>query len=68
MNRFDQVVRITAGCGMIYLGFIETSIIDDSLYNLLVGAFGIVNLIVGMVRVCPVYFAIGLSTVNQKKD
>jgi len=68
MNRFDQVARISAGTGMIYLGFFETSVIDDPLYNMLVATFGIVNVVVGVVRVCPVYFAIGLSTLNQQDN
>jgi hypothetical protein len=68
MNRVDQVIRTVAGIGMIYVGFIDTSILDDGFFNLLVGIFGVVNVAVGLVRVCPVYFAVGISTLRQKAE
>jgi len=68
MNRVDQCVRTIAGIGMIYVGFVDTSILDDSFFNMLVGLFGVVNVVVGAVRVCPVYFAVGISSLRPKEE
>ena len=68
MNRADQAIRTVAGIGMIYVGFIDTSILDDGFFNLLVGIFGVVNVVVGLVRVCPVYFVVGISSLREKTE
>ena len=50
-----------------YVGFIHTSLIDDPVFNLVVGSIGIVNFVVSLLRVCPVYFVLGLSTLRHGK-
>ena len=67
MSRLDQGIRAVVGLALMYVGFIHTSLIDDTVFNLVVGSIGIVNLVVSLLRVCPVYLVLGLSTLRHGK-
>jgi len=65
MCRFDRLVRLLIGAACIYIGFVETGIINQALVNALVGIFGVMNLIAAAVAFCPVYHAAGISTLRK---
>lgn len=67
MHRVDQMVRIILGLGLVYFGFIDHSIINDRLYGAFLGVFGIMNLIAGVMGICPVYVMAGFSTCKGEK-
>lgn len=67
IGKLDQVLRIITGLVLIYVGFVNTAIINDSLINNVLGVFGIINIAVGFVRVCPVYYMANISTLPDKK-
>jgi len=69
LHTIDRVVRLVLGVGCVYLGFIDTAIIDNRVAAALVGIFGIVNLFAAVTSFCPVYGATGISTYrSQDRD
>jgi len=67
MSRLDQGIRATVGLALMYIGFVHTSLIDDAVFNVVVGTIGVVNFVVSLLRVCPVYFVFGLSSIKHGK-
>ena len=55
-GKLDQILRIGIGLILIYFGFFSGGVISDKLLAALVGVFGIVNVVVGLIGTCPVYF------------
>lgn len=66
MCKFDRGLRLILGAGLIYLGFIDTAIIGNSLACLLVGLFGVANIIFAFMGHCPVYMMANIGTLHQK--
>jgi hypothetical protein len=62
MHPIDQVLRIFLGIVLIYIGFFNGELISDALFSTLLGGFGVINLISGMMAVCPVYLMAGINT------
>jgi hypothetical protein len=65
MHPIDQVLRVLLGITLIYIGFFNAELVTDPLLGILLGAFGVVNLLSGMVGFCPVYLVAGLSTLRK---
>jgi len=70
LGRLDQILRFGIGLILIYIGFFAGNVINDKLIAGLVGAFGIVNVVVSLIGTCPVYFLAGICTCpeNCPKD
>ncbi len=66
IGRFDQILRMGIGLGLIYIGFIDTSFIDDPLSSNIIGGFGALNIFVALLRSCPLYSLTGISTCQEK--
>ena len=62
LHAFDRALRIVAGAGCFYLGFVDTSVLGNAVINLPVGVFGIINLFAAIFSYCPVYGLTGIST------
>lgn len=62
LGRLDQVLRLGIGAALVYVGFIDTTHIGDSVIAGMVGAFGVLNLVVATIAWCPVYQIAGIST------
>lgn len=65
MHPFDQVLRILLGLIMVYIGFVNQSLLDDSFFNMLLGGFGLLNLCSGFASFCPVYWMAGISSFKK---
>ena len=65
LSRLDQVLRIGVGMLLVYLGFIDTSLIGDTYLAMAAGIFGLVNVVVGLIGNCPVYRLAGISTCSR---
>lgn len=65
VGRFDQILRIGIGLVLIWVGFIDDSLIGDRIIAALIGIFGVLNLLAAVVRVCPVYTVAGINTDKQ---
>jgi len=62
LHNLDRLVRVVIGIGCVYVGFVDTSIISNNVVSMLVGAFGVVNIIAAAFSHCPIYNLAGLST------
>jgi hypothetical protein len=62
MHPIDQILRILLGIALIYIGFFNGDMISDTLFRTLLGGFGVINLVSGLMAVCPVYLMAGIST------
>lgn len=62
VGRLDQILRIGIGLVLIWIGFIDDSLIGDRLIATLIGIFGVLNTLAAVVRVCPVYTVAGINT------
>ncbi len=65
VGRFDQILRLGIGAALVWVGFIDTSAINDRLVAVLIGLFGLLNIVAALVRVCPFYNLAGINTNNQ---
>ncbi len=68
LHIIDRVARIMFGLFLIYIGFIDETMIRNNTISMLVASFGVINIAVAFVRHCPLYSVIGLSTCKQKDE
>jgi len=66
MGQIDRLIRVVTGLVMMYLGFIDQSIIDDLTINLIVGVFGIISIAFAYIAFCPIYTLGNVSTAKKK--
>ncbi len=62
MHAVDRALRIVIGLACIYVGFVEGSLIPNAVISVIVGCFGIVNLVSATLGHCPVYRLGGIRT------
>lgn len=62
LSRLDQVLRIGVGLVLVYMGFIDTSLIGDTYLAVAAGVFGAINVVVGIGGYCPLYRLAGIQT------
>lgn len=67
LHTLDRIVRLVLGLGCIYIGFIDRSIIGNTLAAFLVGLFGVINLFAAFFSYCPIYGLTGISTYRSKE-
>jgi len=58
VNRSDRVIRVILGFAVIIVGI---------LLNSWWGALGLIFVVTGLVRWCPIYAAFGISTIRRKR-
>lgn len=61
MNTIDRMVRLFASVVLIYFGFVEINWITSSLVPVVLGVFGIANLLAAITGFCPVYVLANLN-------
>lgn len=63
VGNIDRVFRAALGLVLLYLAFFSgMAFFDGAVARYVVGAIGIVMLIVAATRVCPVYTILGMRT------
>lgn len=62
MHVIDRSIRVVLGIFLIWIGFIDQSVISNFLISWALGIFGLVNFVSATVAFCPIYFIVGLST------
>ncbi|MDH5446806.1 MAG: DUF2892 domain-containing protein [Gammaproteobacteria bacterium] len=65
MSILDRVLRTIGSIYLIYIGFINTELLANPLLNLMLGGFGVFNIVFVAVGFCPVYFIAGISTTKK---
>lgn len=66
IGRLDQAIRLVLSSAMVYYGFIDRSLIPDHFSGMVVGVLGALNLVVAVVRCCPLYTVTGINTCRTK--
>lgn len=67
MGMQDRIARTILGSALVYLGFFKPDVIDDNVLNVLVAAFGVLNIISSLVKICPAYLLANISTARSIK-
>ena len=67
LHKIDQSIRFIVAAVCIYIGFFDSSIIQEPLLAIALGVFGVINLIAASMRFCPFYHLAGISTISHTK-
>lgn len=67
MNTIDRVARVFLSVALIYLGFIENGWITSSFVPVVLGMFGIANLLAAISGFCPVYILANFNFCKENK-
>jgi hypothetical protein len=62
VGKLDAILRVGIGAAMIYVGFIDLTLINDSFASTLLGIFGSIIFLSGVSRRCPMYDLIGFNS------
>ena len=62
MSQTDRIIRIVLSSVFIYVGFFQAERIGDVFLAYFLGGFGVLNLVVAILAICPVYAIAGIST------
>ena len=68
MGQIDRIIRIMTGLVMMYFGFIDQSVIDSLVVNIIIGIFGIISIIFAYLSFCPIYTLGNVSTASDKSE
>ena len=68
MGMIDRIIRITGGATLVYIGFFDTSIIANSVANLLLGVIGVANIFFSGIAYCPLYSIADFDTRHEKLE
>ena len=68
IGRLDQIIRTGISLLLIYVGFIDQSIINDPFSSMILGIIGCMSLFVAIIQVCPLYSACGIDTNVQHSE
>ncbi len=66
IGRFDQILRIGISMGLIYAIFTNEHLIDDSFSSSIIFTIAILNLIIALIRFCPLYALTGICTAHPE--
>lgn len=64
----DMTLRLIFAASLFYVGFFPNPIVTSSTSQLVVGLFGFVPLTTALLRFCPLYTLIGISTCPVKRE
>jgi hypothetical protein len=68
MGSTDRILRLGFSLLMIYFGFFSSYFIADHVAGIILGAMGIVSLLVAISGFCPLYGLVGFKTYTDKTD
>mgnify|MGYP000938754049 CR=1 FL=1 len=68
MGLLDQLLRIGISLLLLYVGFIDETLIKDSLSSNVIGIMGTVGLFLALLRFCPLYLLFGITTCSYKDE
>jgi hypothetical protein len=62
----DRILRAGIGAAMIYVGFLNPTLVADHVARMVLGGMGVIMIVVATVGICPMYSAIGFTTAPAK--
>jgi hypothetical protein len=66
LHTIDIILRTIFGLACLYAGFIDAEFIANQVVSIMVGIFGILNLVAASIRFCPIYTIVDFSTYQEK--
>lgn len=64
----DMTLRLIFAASLFYVGFFPNPIVTSGTSQLVIGLFGFVPLTTALLRFCPLYTLIGISTCPVKRE
>ncbi len=68
VGRFDQILRFVISLILLYITIIEDNIINDAFSSAVIITIACLNIIVSVIRVCPLYIFANISTCSKKEN
>lgn len=68
VGNIDMLLRLLLAAALFYLGFADNAVVSAGGAKLAIGLFGFVPLLTGLLRYCPLYAVIGMSTCPRQPD
>ena len=68
MGMLDRAIRIITGCVMMYFGFVDQSLIGNTVVALIVGFFGIISIAFAYLAFCPIYTLGNVNTLPKTSE
>ena len=65
IGKIDRLIRAVMSSVFIYIGFFDDNLISDPFSSTIIGAIGIINLLVVLTRVCPLYSITDIDTLDK---
>ena len=63
----DMIIRLVIAVSLGYIGFFENPIVSAGTSQTIIKFIAFIPLLTGLMRSCPLYKLIGLSTCGQEK-
>ena len=67
VGSIDRILRIVFGAAMIYIGFLSNGLLADHVASILLGSFGVIVFLSGVIKSCPLYLLIGFNSCKDRK-
>ncbi len=64
----DFILRLGISAGLIYVGFLDQTLISDAFSRQMIGVLGVVSLVIALARFCPLYALVGFNTCPIKGE
>ena len=68
IGRLDQLLRLITSFALLYISIIDTTIISDKISSMIIAGIGIINLIVALIRFCPLYHVTDINTCDSSRE
>ena len=68
MGVVDRCIRIVMGLVMIYVGFVDQSILGSATINTIISVIGIASILFAFIAFCPLYTLGDVSTIKKSPD
>ncbi|MDH5785312.1 MAG: DUF2892 domain-containing protein [Chromatiales bacterium] len=64
----DRILRLGISGILFYLAFFFPPTAQDAMSSYILIAAGVINAVVALIGICPVYMLIGVNTANNKSE
>lgn len=61
----DRLIRLGISLILFYLAFLFPATAEDVLASYILLAVGVINTVVALIGICPIYMAIGINTAKS---
>ncbi|VAW60121.1 hypothetical protein MNBD_GAMMA08-1924 [hydrothermal vent metagenome] len=68
IGRIDQILRTGISIGLIYISLIDKAFIRDDFSSYIIGALGIISLVIALIQYCPLYAFANINTRTYEKE